>query len=206
MSDDGPVSHGTPLSVARKRRVAWVATSIMPHEAAVRAWLARSRIPPDQIDDLVQEAYCKLAGLVSVEHIQRPGAYFFQIIRSLIADRIRQSRVVRLETVTEIDALPVLDDEPSPERIVAARRELAEVLKLIAALPARCRRIFELRKIEGLSQREVAAQLGITETIVENDIVKGMRLISEALRRRGAEPQIRRHQRVHGDARDRRRD
>jgi len=59
------------------------------------------------------------------------------------------------------------------------------VLRLIDRLPDRCRRVFEMRKIQGLSQREIAARLGITETVVENEVVKGLRLISRALRQGG---------------------
>jgi len=165
----------------RIRRVAWVASEIMPVEAAVRRWLARLRVPKDQIDDFIQEAYCKFAALPSVEHIVRADAYFFQVVRSLVTERIRQARIVNIETFTEIDSLPVLSDEPSPERIVAARRELAEVMQLIAALPGRCRQVVELRKIDGLPQKEIARRLGITETMVENDVVKGIRLITAAL-------------------------
>jgi len=190
----------------RARRVAWVAKEIMPCEPAVRRWLARSRVPADQIDDFIQEAYCKLAALPSVEHIARPDAYFFQVVRSLVTQEIRQSRIVSIETFTEIDALPVLSDDPSPERIIAARRELAEVLRLIGELPSRCRKVIELRKIEGLPQKEIAARLGITETIVENDVVKGMRLVSQALRKKSAGEIGLGHLRIHGQARIRRRD
>lgn len=193
-------------SADRARRVAWVAKEIMPHEPAVRRWLARSRVPSDQIDDFIQEAYCKLSALPSVEHIQRPDAYFFQTVRSLVTQQIRQSRIVRIETVTEIDALPVLSDDPSPERIVAARRELAEVLRLIGDLPARCRQVVKMRKIEGLSQKEISLRLGITETMVENDVVKGMRLISEALKKSAASDVVRRTLRIYGQARNRKRD
>jgi len=176
------------MDAERMRRVAWVAAEVMPHEGGVRRWLAKSRVPKDQIDDYIQEAYCKFAALPSVEHIQRADAYFFQMVRGLVADRIRQSRIVSIETFTEIDSLPVLSDDPSPERIVAARRELDEVLRLIAALPTRCRQVFELRKIEGLPQKQIAARLGITETMVENDVVKGLRLISAAMRQKTAGP------------------
>ncbi|HMA50146.1 MAG TPA: sigma-70 family RNA polymerase sigma factor [Magnetospirillaceae bacterium] len=178
----------------------------MPHEPAVRRWLARSRVPSDQIDDFIQEAYCKLSALPSVEHIQRPDAYFFQTVRSLVTEKIRQARIVSIETFTEIDSLPVLSDDPSPERIVAARRELAEVLRLIGELPVRCRQVVQLRKIEGLSQKEISLRLGITETMVENDVVKGMRLISGALKKNGTVDVVRRTLRIYGQARNRKRD
>jgi RNA polymerase sigma-70 factor (ECF subfamily) len=171
----------------RAQRVRWVAAMVMPHEPAVRRWLARSRIPADQIDDLIQDAYCRFAGLASVDAIEKPGAYFFRIVRNQIAENIRRDRVVRIETVTELDALPVLSEEPSAERIFIARRELAEVIRLIDSLPDRCREVIRLRKIEGLSQKQIAGRLGVTESIVENDVAKGMRLISNSLSDRGGE-------------------
>lgn len=166
---------------ARARRAAWVASHVMPHEPNVRRWLARSRVAPAEIDDLVQHAYCRFAELASVEAIADPGAYFFEVVRRSLLSNVRRARVVAIETVAEIDALNVYAEDPSPEQVVAARRELDEVLRLIDRLPDRCRRVFEMRKIEGLSQREIAARLGVTETIVENEVVKGLRLISRAL-------------------------
>ena len=95
--------------------------------------------------------------------------------------RLRRARIVSIESVTEIESLNIVGDEPSPERIAAGRRELDRVRRLIAALPERCRRIIELRKIEGLPQREVAERLGVTEHVVENDVIKGLKLILQAI-------------------------
>ncbi len=170
----------------RRRFVAWVAREIMPHEAGVRAWLRRALVRPEDANDLIQEAYARLAALTSTDQIERPGSYFFQIVRNLHLEEVRRARVVRIETATEIESLPVCSDEPSPERTVAARRELDKVRALIEDLPQRCRRIFELRKIHGLSQREIAKVMGVSESIVENDGAKAMRLILEALREEGA--------------------
>lgn len=167
---------------ARARRAAWVAAHVMPHEPNVRRWLVRSRVAPAEIDDLVQHAYCRFAELASVEAIADPGAYFFEVVRRSLLSSMRRARVVVMETVAEIDALNVYAEDPSPERVVAARRELDEVMRLIDRLPERCRRVFEMRKIQGLSQREIAVRLGVTETVVENDVGKGLRLISRAMR------------------------
>jgi RNA polymerase sigma factor (sigma-70 family) len=169
----------------RRRIVAWVGAHLMPHEPAVRRWLRRSLVSREDVDDLIQEAYCRIASLDAVDHIERPDSYFFQTVRMLLAEQVRRSRIVRIESVTEIDALSIYSDEPSPERITAARRELAKVQTLIEGLPERCRRIFELRKIHGVPQREIAQMLGVTESTVENDGVKGMRLIMQALREGG---------------------
>ena len=167
---------------SRKQVVAWVASSILPHEPAVRAWL-RPRVRSDHdIDDLVQEAYAKLAALTAVDQIAKPRSYFFQTVQNLLTDHIRRERIVQIEAVVDFDSLISEFDEPSPERIVGARREFDRVAALIDDLPDRCRQIFRMRKIDGLSQREIALRLEVSESIVENDGAKGLRLIMEALR------------------------
>lgn len=173
--------RGNRLQDGRARIVAWLGREILPHEADVRAWLRRSLAAAGDADDVIQEAYCRLAGLASIDHIENPRAYFFQTARSVALEQLRRARVVRIDTVTEIDALNVELDEPSPERIAGGRRELARVQRLIAALPERCRRIFEMRKIEGLPQREIARRMGVSEHVVENESVRGLRAILAAL-------------------------
>ena len=170
------------LDEDRKRIVAWVTSSVMPYEPRVRAWLRRKLQSREDIDDLIQEAYAKLAALTSIDHISRPEHFFFQIVRNLLIDQIRHARVVPIEALTENDYLSVSMDEPTPERITAARRELAKVAALIEGLPLRCRQIFTLRKIEGVSQREIARRLNVSESVVENEGVKGLRLIMQGLR------------------------
>lgn len=160
--------------------MAWVGSEILPHERDVRAWLRRT-LDPGDVEDVVQEAYCQIARLDRVEHIRSGRAYFFTTTRNIVLMQLRRARVVRIDSVTEIDSLNIVGDEPSPERITAGRRELERVRRLIEGLPDRCRKIFELRKIEGLPQREVARRLGVSEHIVENDVGKGLKLILEAI-------------------------
>lgn len=176
---------------SRQRLVAWVASRVMPHEPKVRSWLRLRLQSPEDIDDLIQEAYAKLAALPSVDHIARPDTFFFQVVRNLLVDQIRRSRVVRIEAATELDVPSVYEDEPTPERIAGSRRELARVAELIDGLPDRCRRVFMLLKVEGLSQKEVAARLGVSESVVENEGVKGIRRILQAMREETGDPQYR---------------
>jgi RNA polymerase sigma-70 factor (ECF subfamily) len=191
---------------SRSEIVAWVAARVLPHEADVRRWIARTVRSREDVDDIVHEAYCRLASLDAVSHIVNPRAYFFQTARSLVLERIRRTRIVRIEAVAEIDALNIVDDEPSPERNVAARRELERVRRLIAGLPAKCRRVFELRKIDGLSQKEIAAKLSISENTVEAQTARGLKLILKALAEEDARVGPSANVKGHEHSRDRKRD
>lgn len=93
--------------------VAWVGRQILPHEGEVRAWLRRSNLPPHEVDDVIQEAYCKLAGLEAVAHIHNPRAYFYQTARTIVLMQARRARIVRIDTIGEIDALNILDERPN---------------------------------------------------------------------------------------------
>lgn len=158
----------------------WVGREILPHEAHVRAWLRRT-LDPEELEDVVQQAYAQIAALSDVSHIRSGRAYFFATARSIVLMRIRRARIVRIDTMAELGQLDVMADQPSPERVATGRSELARVWQLIEGLPERCRQIVTLRKVEGLSQKEVAARMGVSEHIVENDIAKGIKLILSAI-------------------------
>ncbi|WP_284878229.1 sigma-70 family RNA polymerase sigma factor [Brevundimonas sp. MEB006b] len=162
-------------------RVRWLGYEILPHEQDVRAWLRRSLVTSNDVDDVIQESYCRLANLKAVEQIESPRAYFFQTARSVVLEQMRRARIVRIDAVTEIDALRIEWDEPSPERIAGGRKELERVMKIVATLPERSRRIFEMRRVLGLSQKEIAHQLGVSENVVENEAARGLKAVLAGL-------------------------
>lgn len=158
----------------------WVAREVLVHEPSLRSWLRRA-VGPDEIEDIIQESYCRIANMREISHINNGRAYLFTTAKMIIIERVRRSRVVNIETVAELDKLQLYCEERSPEDIAVARDYLNNVTRLMEQLPERCRKIFLLRKVEGLSQREVAMQLGVTEHIVENDVAKGLSLILKAI-------------------------
>lgn len=166
--------------IARRSAIAiWVAREVMPHEARVRAWCARSRLAPEDADELVQEAYCRIAMLDRVDHIDNPAAYFFSIVRNLLLRRLKRMQVVPFESIAEIEAMHD-PDGVSAERRLDGQLALARVRAIIATLPERCRRVVELRKLEGWSQKAIATHLGMTEKAVEKQVWLGVRAIREA--------------------------
>jgi RNA polymerase sigma-70 factor (ECF subfamily) len=58
---------------------------------------------------------------------------------------------------------------------------IARIERLIDALPDRARQVFRLRKIEGVAQRDIALRLRIPETVVENDVARGLLRILDQL-------------------------
>lgn len=180
------------MRTASSEIIRWVALHVVPQEPQVRAALRRSGVAEADIDDLIQEAYCRFAAMDRIAHVDRPGAYFMQMVKNLWRDQLRRARVVRFEEVTEIAQWLVEAEELGVEAAVAAREQVRMIERLLADLPERCRTIFTLKRIEGLPQREIARRLGVSESIVENDVQKALRSIQRAVRTERFEKEDRR--------------
>jgi RNA polymerase sigma factor (sigma-70 family) len=188
-----PVSHPSPAARAAltpSTVVDWVARYVVPAEPRVRAALLRAGVSPADADDLIQEAYCRFAAMADVTHIAEPGAYFMTMVKNLRRDALRRAAVVKFEDITENAALFVTEEALGLEAMVAARMQLRLVERLLATLPERCATIFRLKRIEGLPQKAIAARLGVSESIVENDVQKGLKAIQRAIgNREGTGPE-----------------
>ncbi len=176
------------MPLAPNAVVQWVAKHVVPQEPDVRRWLRAKGVADADAEDLVQDAYCRIAGLASVSHIAHPDAYMFQTVRNLWIEQLRRQRIVPMTALTDEALSTVMDDAADPERTVIARLDLQRVEALIAQLPQRCRQIFSWKRIEGLSQKMIAQRLGVSEHVVENDVMKGLRLILAGLAQPDEQP------------------
>lgn len=166
-------------------RAVWLARHVLPHEPALRAWLRHKRVTGLDIDDIVQETYARLAAADTVANVLNPKTYTFQTAHSVILTHLRRSRVVSIRAVEDVELVAGASDDPSPERQVSDREELHRIAQAIASLPEKVRAVFTLRRVEGLSQREVAERLKLSESTVEKHMGKGLRLMMDWLGRGG---------------------
>jgi RNA polymerase sigma-70 factor (ECF subfamily) len=58
---------------------------------------------------------------------------------------------------------------------------MTRVTAAINRLPNRCQAVFWLRRIENLSQKEIAVLVGISEGTVEKHMVRAVRLLADLL-------------------------
>jgi len=158
-----------------------VGREILPHERDLRIWLRRRVRDAADVEDVVQECYCRFAQLADPSQVTNPRAYLFTMAANLVKRQWRHARIVPIEAAVDSAAAQWESELPSPERIVAARQELGRVQAALATLSERARRIFLLRRIEGLSQKEIARVLGVTETIVENEASRSLRTLVRLL-------------------------
>lgn len=164
----------------------WFTEEVQPHEPSLRAYLGRSLAARDDVDDVVQDTYVKLWRSQTTRRVTSPRAFLFTIARNVALDLRRRRAVFAAQPITETTPMAVLEDSPGVVDLVSRRQELALLAEAIRALPQRCQHVFLLRKIQGISQREIAARLGISENTVETLVAKGARRCADYVRERSA--------------------
>jgi RNA polymerase sigma-70 factor (ECF subfamily) len=167
---------------------AWFASEILIHEEALLHYLRRAWPRQDEVHDLRQEVYIRVYEAAGKQRPLQPRAFLFSTARHLLIDRVRRGRVVSIEPVGDFEPMNVLIDEVSPERWCAGRQVLMRLTQALDRLPDRCREVVWLRRVEDLSQKEVAVRLGITEKTVEKHLAKGMRLMADGFYGGDAQP------------------
>lgn len=160
----------------------WFETNLRPHAPMLRAWL-RSRFPRCDPDDILQEAYLRVLQAREKGPMQSPKAFLFAVARNLALDQIRRRQVASGEGLVRIDDFDVLDETADVTEAVARNQELETLTAAIQSLPDRCRRIFTLRKVYGLSQSDIARKLGVSEHTVSAQLTIGLHKCTDYMRR-----------------------
>lgn len=152
----------------------WFAAEVQPHEAMLRAWL-RARFGGQlDVDDLVQESFARVLAARREAALRAPKAFLFTIARNLALDQLRRRGVFSPEPLVESGALFVMDENGDVPEAIAHHHDLLLLTEAIQSLPPRCQEIFTLRKIYGLSQKQIAAQLGLSTSTVSAQLAIGL--------------------------------
>ncbi len=164
----------------------WFVREVLPHEPALLRYLARMWPNPADIQDIRHDAYVRILEAAHRLRPTAPKSLLFTTARNLMIDRIRRNRVVPIDLRADLDSLNVLVDEVTPERQASIRQQLVNVTQAFNRLPEKCREALWLRRVECLSQRAIAAKLGVTESTVEKHLARAARLLAGLLSESGS--------------------
>lgn len=160
---------------------AWFVREVLPLEAMLTRYLKKNWRNTSEIDDFRQDIYERVLEAAEVTIPDRTRSFVFLIARNLLIDRLRKESVVPIEAVAEIESLEIAADEPGPDRSAFARDLLRRLQAALDQLPPRCREAVVLKRIEGLTQREIAARMGISEQAVANHVARGMCVLADVV-------------------------
>jgi len=155
----------------------WFCREVMPLERALVAYIRRNWRVSADINDLRQEIYERVLLGARDGLPDNARQFVYTTARHHLINRAKRAKLVSFDLVADLEDLPAGVDQLEPERYESAREELRRVQAALDVLPARCREVVRLRKLEELSTRQVAERLGIGIDTVEKQMTQGMRAL-----------------------------
>ncbi len=148
---------------------------------SIRANLVRAVtgiVPPKDIEDIVQETYVRVCQAEKRATIRKPRSFLYKTARNLALDHIKRAES-RLATSVEDDPNTGFGEAQNgwdeTLQCVSSHEEFSTFCDAVRRLPVQCRRAFVLKKVYGYSQREIARELGLSESTVEKHIATGIK-------------------------------
>ena len=127
----------------------------------------------DAAEDLLQQLWLRLAAAPSGP-VAQPLSYLYRAANNLMVDRHRALRQAVLRDQNWSDLQHAASAEspgaPAGERALIARQQLAAVTAALDALGDRAATAFRRHRLDGTSQRDIAAELGVSLSTVESDL------------------------------------
>lgn len=159
-----------------------ITTEFLNYRSVISSLLRKmTRAPSPDIEDILQETYIRTYQSALKREIRFPKAFMVKTALRLAKDQQkyldRQTSSEDIEEMSEIDLISSAIGVPKGtdlESEYIKKEEFRVVCNAINELPQKCRKVFILKKIYGLSQKEIAAYTGLSESTIEKHVAKGI--------------------------------
>lgn len=144
------------------------------HRGWLVGWLRARTDSLTDAEDLAQDTFCRLLRRPRKETLQQPRSYLSSIARGLVIDHYRRLSLER----TYLDALALQPEAtvPSLEDQALVLEALISIDRLLDGMPEKMRTIFLLSRLDGLTYREIATQLSISQSSVQKHMQTALKL------------------------------
>lgn len=139
------------------------------HDSLIQFLRQRLRVPEDAMD-VAQETYIRMMQYQDSRQIRSPSSMLFRIAINVANDLGRAEIARGVPNQCSVDDLDIASDEPSAERQLTARQDLALLYTVIEELPPKCRQVFLLSRVRRMTYGQIARHCGISKKMVEKHV------------------------------------
>jgi len=163
-ADDAPAPGDTRAGLVQKL--------FREHNESLLRFLTTRLRSPQDAHEVAQEAYVRLLSLDEPHAVSYLRAFLFKTAANLAVDRLRRNEVrVRAADST---LFAEFADARTPERRVAGVQAVERLGRLVAAMPASCRRAFVLSRIHGMGTAEIAQAMKVSERAARMYVLRAL--------------------------------
>ncbi len=131
-------------------------------------------VQPDDVEDIVQETFVKSYEADLKQDIQFPRSYMLKTAKHLALNHIAKWDNKFNDSLENDNELPVLLKSMKLEDEYTSKERFLLFCRATEQLSSSIRKCFILKKVYGMSQKEIADQMQLSQSTVEKHIAKGL--------------------------------
>lgn len=155
------------------------------YASRLKALAVRLRLSEEEANEIVQETFIRIwLHRQKIEPAASFSAFIITIARHLIYNQVRKS-ATRENYIREVSGqMNMLHDMQS-------HGELQRLIHhLLQQLPDKCRQVFRKSRFDGYSNAQIAEEMNISKSTVENQLNKALKLLRKGLEEKGYGPTL----------------
>ncbi|GFM86043.1 RNA polymerase sigma factor [Pseudomonas cichorii] len=149
----------------------------LAHRAEIQEYLDRRLRCKETAADLTQDTFIRLSEQMGRTRIENFRAYLFSSARNLFIDHTRRQEHRKSEPLESQEMSSVGQRTPTLEQAAIANQQLATLNEVIQRMPAPCREVFLMVRVEGMTYAEIGERLGISPKTAYSRMVKALDLL-----------------------------
>ncbi len=158
-----------------------VLSAFKRYKSALKYFISSYVVNSQDVDDVCQETFLRTYKSSLENEVLKPKSFMFRVAKNLIVSDFRKASTQLNEYVEDIDLVDSKLELDDLENNVLAQEKLGIMCEAIAGLPNKCRQAVVMRKVYGLSTKDIAKRMKISTITVSNYITKGMCAYNEAV-------------------------
>ncbi len=131
-------------------------------------------VRPEDIDDIVQDTFIRSYQAQLDHEIKYARSYMLTTAKNLALNHVAKSANKLNDSIEDFVESPVELNTGSFEDEFASKERFLLFCRATEQLSGQVRKCFILKKVYGLSQKEIAAYLDISQSTVEKHVAKGL--------------------------------
>ena len=168
------MAESTETRAGKGKALSGVTRAFVENHGSIKNLLGRLLTQREDVEDIAQEAYLRAYVAEQSRGIDQPEAYLYRSARNLALTKLTRKSRQMTDLIDDLGPAVVLRGDASLEEQVAAEESLGLHCEAVAHLPEKCKQVYILRKVYGLTHKEIAQRMALSVSSVEKYMLKGV--------------------------------
>ncbi len=156
------------------------------HGKELQGYLRQKLRDTDTAAELTQETFVRFAQQLKLAEppvITHTRSYLYRTAHNLAIDHLRRQQREQTDVMSQEQLDSLCDDSPDLERKLGGQQQLQQIERAMTELPELTQQVFRLTRLEGLTYKQAAKQLGISDSSVQKHLSRALQYVMQQLRK-----------------------